>query len=89
VKSVLTMGQPIDANEPQASSACRDDHSLVVAPNLHGPEAGSLTAFMPSSLACDHLEPDVSELAGDASVPEYHPEATRGGLTESRPFSDR
>ena len=38
-KSVLTMGQPIDANEPPASSASRADHSPFVAPNLHGQEA--------------------------------------------------
>jgi len=45
--SVLTMGQPIDANEPQAFSASRENRSSSAAPNLHGQEADPLTALRP------------------------------------------
>jgi hypothetical protein len=77
VKSVLTMGQPIDANEPQARSASRDDRSPVAATNLHGQEADPLTALKPSSSSCHQLDQEVSEMVGVASTTEHHSEATR------------
>ena len=77
VTSVLTMGQPIDANEAPAFSASREDRSPIAAPNLHGQGTDSLTASMPSSSSCRQLEPEVSEMAGVASTTVNHLEAIR------------
>ena len=59
-KGVLTMGQPIDANEAQARSASRVDRSPTAATNLHGQETGTLTAYPLSSASCYRLESDDS-----------------------------
>jgi hypothetical protein len=56
--SVLTMGQPIDANEPPVSSACREDHPPFAVPSLHGQVTDAMTN--PLSSFCYQLDPDAS-----------------------------
>jgi hypothetical protein len=67
------MGQPIDANEAPAFSACREDHSPLAVVNLHGQGAGRMTLW---SSSCIHLEAEVSVMAGVASATDNHPDAT-------------
>ena len=73
--SVLTMGQPIDANEPPVSSACREDYPPFKASILHGQVTDAMTN--PLSLFCYQLDLVASEMTGVASNTAHHRKATR------------